>query len=49
MNIKNILLPLAAAAMILTLAGCNETDFGKVEQGRTIAFNKEKKGGNPDP
>jgi len=43
MNCKQILLTLAAAAMVLTLAGCNKDDYPKVEQGRTIAFNKDTK------
>ena len=42
MNIKHILLTLAATSMAMTLVGC-KGDFSKVEQGRTIAFNKETK------
>ena len=42
MNMKNILLSLAAASLVFTLAGCNQ-DYPKVEQGRTIAFNKDTK------
>lgn len=42
MNCRQILLTMAAAAMAMTLAGCKE-DYGKVEQGRVIAFDKEKK------
>ena len=43
MNIKHILLTAAALAMALTLAGCDKDKYGKVEQGRVIAFDKEKK------
>jgi len=42
MNIKHILLTVAATSMALSLVGC-KGDFSKVEQGRTIAFNKETK------
>src|SRR5665647_1582681 len=42
MNIKNILLAVAATSMALSLVGC-KGDFAKVEQGRTIAFNKDTK------
>lgn len=42
MNFKHILLTMAAAALALNLAGCKE-NYGKVEQGRAIAFDKEKK------
>lgn len=42
MNIKHILLAVAATSMALSLVGC-KGDFSKVEQGRTIAFDKEKK------
>mgnify|MGYP000993612213 CR=1 FL=1 len=42
MNVKQILLTMAAAAMAMTLTACKE-DFGKVEQGRVIAFDKDKK------
>ena len=40
MNIKYVL-AVAATSMALTLVGCK--DFSKVEQGRTIAFNKDTK------
>ena len=43
MNIKHILLTAAALAMALTLAGCDKDKYGKVEQGRVIAFDKDKK------
>lgn len=42
MNVKQILLTMAAAAMAMTLTACKE-DYGKVEQGRVIAFDKDKK------
>lgn len=42
MNVKQILLTMAAAAMAMTLTACKE-DYGKVEQGRAIAFDKDKK------
>jgi hypothetical protein len=42
MNVKHILLTMAAAAMAMTLTACKE-DYGKVEQGRVIAFDKDKK------
>jgi len=42
MNIKHILFTVAATSMALSLVGC-KGDFSKVEQGRTIAFDKEKK------
>ncbi len=42
MNIKHILLAVAATSFAMTLAGC-DMDFPKVEQGRTIAFNKDTK------
>ena len=41
MNIKHILLTVAAASLAMTLVGCKE--FTKVEQGRTIAYNKDTK------
>lgn len=31
------------ATMVVSLAGCNKDNYGKVEQGRVIAFDKEKK------
>ena len=43
MNIKNILLAVAATSMALSLVGCQGESFSKVEQGRTIAFNKDTK------
>ena len=42
MKIRHILLTLGAAAMAMALVGCKE-NYGKVEQGRVIAFDKEKK------
>jgi hypothetical protein len=42
MNIKHILLTVAAASVAMTLVGC-KGDFAKVEQGRCIAFNKDTK------
>lgn len=42
MEIKNILLTVAATSLALSLAGC-KGDFAKVEQGRTIAFDKDKR------
>ncbi len=42
MNIRHILLTLGAVAMAMALVGCKE-NYGKVEQGRVIAFDKEKK------
>ncbi len=42
MNIKQILPIAAAVAMAFGLAGCKE-NYGKVEQGRVIAFDKDKK------
>ena len=42
MTIKHILLSLAAASLVFTLTGCDR-DFPKVEQGRTVAFNKDTK------
>jgi hypothetical protein len=41
MNLKRILL--SAAAMLITTAGVCQAEFGQVEQGRTIAFDKDKK------
>ena len=41
MKFKHILISLAAAALIMPLAGCNKDDYPKVEQGRTVAFNKD--------
>jgi len=41
MKWTHILLSLAAASLIFPLAGCNKEDYPKVEQGRTIAFNKD--------
>lgn len=41
MNIRNLLLTLGAVAMAMALVGCKE--YGKVEQGRVIAFDQEKK------
>lgn len=41
MNIKHMLLTVAAASLAMTLVGCKE--FTKVEQGRTIAYNKDTK------
>jgi len=43
MKLTNILLSLAAASLVFSLAGCNKDDYPKVEQGRTIAFNKDTK------
>ena len=43
MKIRHILLTLGAAAMAMALVGCNKENYGKVEQGRVIAFDKEKK------
>lgn len=43
MNVKHILLTAAAIAMALTLTGCDESKFGKVEQGRVIAFDADKR------
>lgn len=43
MKLKHILISLAAAALVMPLAGCNKDDYPKVEQGRTIAFNKDTK------
>ena len=34
---------MAATALVVSLAGCNKENYGKVEQGRVIAFDKEKK------
>ncbi|MCL2789418.1 MAG: DUF4881 domain-containing protein [Desulfobulbus sp.] len=41
MKWTNILLSLAAASLIVSISGCNKEDYPKVEQGRTIAFNKD--------
>ena len=41
MKLKNILLAVAATSLALSLVGCKGEGFSKVEQGRTIAFNKE--------
>ena len=41
MNFKHILISLAAAALVMPLAGCNKDDYPKVEQGRTVAYNKD--------
>ena len=41
MKIKHILLAVAATSLAMTLGGCK--DFSKVEQGRVIAFDKDKK------
>ena len=43
MKWTNILLSLAAASLVFSLAGCSKDDYPKVEQGRTIAFNKDTK------
>lgn len=43
MNFKHILISLAAAALVMPLAGCNKDDYPKVEQGRVVAFNKDTK------
>jgi len=43
MKFKHILISLAAASLMFSLAGCNKDDYPKVEQGRTIAFNKDTK------
>ncbi len=43
MKLKNILISLAAASLVLSLAGCNKDDYPKVEQGRVVAFNKDTK------
>jgi len=42
MNRKNLIGGVAAISMMLVLLGCNE-DPAKVEQGRVIGFNKEKR------
>lgn len=41
MKWTNVLFSLAAASLVFALAGCNKDDYPKVEQGRTIAFNKD--------
>ncbi|WP_310600027.1 DUF4881 domain-containing protein [Desulfobulbus sp.] len=41
MKWTNILLSLAAASLVVSISGCNKEDYPKVEQGRTIAFNKD--------
>lgn len=41
MKLKNILISLAAASLVLSLAGCNKDDYPKVEQGRAVAYNKD--------
>ncbi len=43
MNFRHILISAAAAAMLMTMAGFSQAEFGQVEQGRTIAFDKDKK------
>ncbi len=43
MNFRHILISAAAAAMLMTMAGFSQAEFGQVEQGRTIAFDAEKK------
>jgi hypothetical protein len=42
MNIKSILLAVAAVSLVMGPVGC-KADFSKVEQGRCIAFNKDTK------
>lgn len=42
MNMRKIMLAMAVTSMAMTLMGCN-TEFAKVEQGRCIGFDKEKK------
>jgi len=41
MNFKHILISLVAATLVAPLAGCSKDDYPKVEQGRTVAFNKD--------
>lgn len=41
MKFKHILISLAAAALVMPLAGCSKDDYPKVEQGRTVAYNKD--------
>lgn len=43
MNIKHILLSVAALTLVTAMSGCSKDQFGKVEQGRVIAFDKDKK------
>ncbi|MCL1981041.1 MAG: DUF4881 domain-containing protein [Proteobacteria bacterium] len=41
MKWTNILLSLAAASLVVSVSGCSKEDYPKVEQGRTVAFNKD--------
>lgn len=43
MKFKHMLISLAAATLVMPLAGCNQDDYPKVEQGRTVAYNKDTK------
>lgn len=40
MNMKPVLL-IAAAALMLGVAGCDTSKYGQVEQGKVIAFDKD--------
>lgn len=43
MNIKPILLIAASAGLMLGIAGCDTSKYGKVEQGRVVAFDADKR------
>jgi len=41
MQFKHLLIAVVAAGLVAPLMGCKKENYGKVEQGRTIAYNKE--------
>ena len=43
MNIKPILLIAASVGLMLGIAGCDTSKYGRVEQGRVVAFDAEKR------